>query len=192
MLRHVAPAGAPIQFADLARWAGVAISTRDVPEAFRVGLRTRFAVRHCVLTSTGRAGMTLLLKALRRLAPPNRDEVVLPSYTCYSVAASVVKAGLRPRIVDISATTLDFSPEALANTDFSRVLALVATNLYGLPNDLPALDRLTRDRGVFLVDDAAQAMGASVGGDGPAPGAMRGCSASTKGRTSRPSMAGWS
>jgi dTDP-4-amino-4,6-dideoxygalactose transaminase len=127
-------------------------------------IRERFGIRHCELTCTGRAGLTLLLKAMRRLAPAHRDEVVIPSYTCYSVAASVVKAGLRVRIVDISADTLDYAPDALAKTDLSRVVAIIATNLYGLPNDLPALSSLARRNGAFLIDDAAQAMGASVEG----------------------------
>ena len=108
--------------------------------------------------------MTLLLRAMRRLCPPTRNEVIVPSYTCYSVAASVVKAGLRIRIVDIDPATLGYAAPELESADFSRVLAIVATNLYGLPNDLPALARLARARGVFLIDDAAQAMGASIGG----------------------------
>jgi perosamine synthetase len=108
--------------------------------------------------------MTLLLRAMKGLAGPLRDEVVMPSYTCYSVAASAVKAGLRPRIVDINPDTLDFDVDELARTDLRRVVAIVATNLYGLPNDLPALTALAHSRGVFVIDDAAQAMGASMGG----------------------------
>ena len=136
----------------------------DVAEALRQLIHSRFGVRHSFLSGTGRAGMTLLLKALRRLAPASRDEVVLPSYTCYSVAASVVKAGLRIRVVDISPETLDYAPHQLANADLSRVLAVVTTNLYGHPNDLPSISNLAREAGVFLIDDAAQAMGASVVG----------------------------
>jgi len=127
-------------------------------------IRRRVGVTHCRFTSTGRAGMTLLLRALRRLAPAGRDEVVIPSYTCYSVAASVVKAGLRPRLADIDPATFDIAPSALASLDTSRTLALVATNLYGYPSDMPALERWSRQRGVFLIDDAAQALGASIGG----------------------------
>ena len=163
-LRHVAPAGAPIRLPDLARWAGLAIGGGNVNESLQQTFRDRFSVRHSFLTSTGRAGMTLLLKAFRRLAPEGRDEVILPSYTCFSVAASVVKAGLRPRLVDISPETLDYDYEDLKATDFSRVLAIIATNLYGLPNDLPAITAIARQHGVFTVDDAAQSMGASVGG----------------------------
>lgn len=161
--RHVAPAGAPIHVSDLVRWAGMAASLHDAPAALHATVRARFGVRHSYLTSTGRAGLTLLLKAMRRLQP-QRTDVVVPSYTCYSVAASAVKAGLRPRIVDISPDTLDFDQEQLARTDFSQVLAVVATNLYGMPNDLPAIDALARPHGTFVIDDAAQAMGAMLGG----------------------------
>jgi dTDP-4-amino-4,6-dideoxygalactose transaminase len=75
-----------------------------------------------------------------------------------------VKAGLRPRLVDVSPETLDYAPDELKRADFSRVLAIVATNLYGLPSDLPAISRLARQKHVFLIDDAAQAMGGQVGG----------------------------
>ena len=98
----------------------------DASEALRQVIRERFGVRHCALTSTGRAGLTLLLKAMKRLGRARADEVVIPSYTCYSVAASIAKAGLRPRIVDIDPATLDYVPAQLERTDFSRALAIVA------------------------------------------------------------------
>lgn len=162
--RHVAPAGAPIRAVDLARWLVRLPFTRHAVEDLEAAFRRVTGVAHCRATRTGRAGLTLLLRALRRLAPPSRDEVIVPSYTCWSVPASVVKAGLRVRLVDIDPATLDFDPAALDRADFSRVLAIVATNLYGIPNDLPRLSAVARREGVFLVDDAAQALGARVGG----------------------------
>ena len=164
LFRYLAPAGSPVTTGDLLRWCGTAFASTPARVALEQAIRDRFAVRHVSLTSTGRAGLTLLLRAMRRLADGTRDQVVVPSYTCYSVPASVVKAGLRPRIVDVSPHTLDYTPEALEQTDFSRVLAIVATNLYGLPNDLPALERVASHHGAFLIDDAAQALGATVGG----------------------------
>lgn len=162
-LRHVAPAGAPIGVGDLVRAAGVYLSRSDPSDRLRQAFVERFGVRHCFLTSTGRAGMVVLLRALSNLAPHRRD-VIVPSYTCYSVAASVVKAGLRPRIVDISPDTLDYELDELRAVNFRSVLAIVATNLYGLPNDLAALQMTAREHGVFLVDDAAQALGAAIDG----------------------------
>jgi dTDP-4-amino-4,6-dideoxygalactose transaminase len=162
-MRYVAPAGAPIRLSDLARWAMVLASTPDPAATLEQGIRDRFGVRRSFLTSTGRAGMTVLLRAMKQLSP-SRDEVVLPSYTCYSVAASVIKAGLRPRIVDVAPETLDYASGQLERADFTRVLAVIATNLYGLPNDLPRIAAVAKRQGAFVIDDAAQALGAKVGG----------------------------
>ena len=148
---------------DLVRWLGVGLSAPTAAGALSSALATRFAVRHVFMTSTGRAGLTVMLRAMRRLRP-ERTDVVVPGYTCYSVPASIVKAGLRPRFVDIVPETLDYTPGALAAIDHRQTLAIIATNLYGLPNDLPALERLAHEQGAFLIDDAAQAMGATVGG----------------------------
>jgi dTDP-4-amino-4,6-dideoxygalactose transaminase len=162
--RFVAPAGTPVGMADLAWWLRHALADRDTLQRFDEEIRARCAVRHCTFISTGRAALTLALIALKALDGGRRDEVVIPSYTCFSVPSSVVKAGLKIRLADVDPKTLDFAPDALERLDWSRVLAMVATNLYGLPNDLPAITRLARARGVFVVDDAAQCLGGSVDG----------------------------
>jgi dTDP-4-amino-4,6-dideoxygalactose transaminase len=61
-------------------------------------------------------------------------------------------------------------PAALERCDFSRVLAVVTANLYGIPNALTAIERIARERGVYLLDDGAQALGARC--DGRAAGAF--------------------
>jgi perosamine synthetase len=160
--RHVAPAGAPIRPGDLVRWIGRLPASGRAVETLRATIRSRFGVRECFPVRTGRAGLAMLLETLARLAP-GRTDVVVPAYTCYSVAASVVKAGLRPRLVDVDPTTLDFDANELAGLD-GPILAIVGTNLYGMPNDMPNLTRVAERLGAFLIDDAAQAMGASVGG----------------------------
>ena len=98
--RHLAPAGAPIKAIDILRWIRLGLSSRDASDELREVLQARWGPGHVFLSSTGRAGMTLLFRAMRRLRPGHRDEVVVPSYTCYSVPAAAVKAGLRVRIVD--------------------------------------------------------------------------------------------
>jgi perosamine synthetase len=163
-MRYLAPTGAPIRAGDLARWF------RRAPRLARSELELRSAIcahlgrRHCALTCTGRAGLVVLLSALRSLAPRDRDEVIVPSYTCYSVAASAIRAGLRPRVVDVCAASLDFDLEKLGNANFRRTLAIVTTNIYGFPSRMPLIQGIARDNSVFLVDDAAQSLGASVAG----------------------------
>lgn len=109
--------------------------------------------------------MTMILRAMRLMdSQPARDEVIVPAYTCYSVPAAIERAGLRPRLCDIDPATLSMDPERLRRCDFSRVLAVISANLYGLPNDLAAIESICRERGAFFLDDAAQALGASLSG----------------------------
>jgi dTDP-4-amino-4,6-dideoxygalactose transaminase len=163
-LRFVAPAGSPIRLADLLAGARELVRRGDATDRLCDEVRRQFGVRHAFRTCTGRAGLTVILRALRRLSGEGRDEVILPAYTCYSVAASVVRAGLRPRLVDVDPDTLDLSHDSLQRTDFSRAVALVATSLFGLPMRLPRLTAVAAQHGVRVVDDAAQAMGASIDG----------------------------
>jgi dTDP-4-amino-4,6-dideoxygalactose transaminase len=164
-LRQVAPAGTSIGAATLAAWLLTLARHRG---ASTNALATAFAQRPGLVYSlpitTGRAGLVVILKALASLADPRRRRVIVPSYTCYTVAASVVHAGLSPLAVDISPDTLDFDLTELERLDTADVLAIVPTSLFGLPSDLPALSAFARRRGLRLVDDAAQALGAAIGG----------------------------
>jgi perosamine synthetase len=162
--RFVSPAGTPISFADVMSSLGAALMRGDAVERFKVDLRTRIGVQHCEFVSTGRAALTLALLALKALDGGRRNEVVIPSYTCFSVPSSVVKAGLKVRLADVDPVTLDFMPGELERLDGSRVLAVVATNLYGFPNDLSTITKQARDRSIYVVDDAAQCLGGSIGG----------------------------
>jgi len=161
--RWLAPAGAPIGASDVARWLLAAATTADAEGALRDAVCARLDVQHAFVASTGRAALVLLLQTLKQ-SRPGWDEVIVPSYTCYSVAASVSRAGLRVRVVDVRPDTLDYCPDALERVDFRRVLAIVGTNLYGLPSDMPALTALGRARNVFVIDDSAQALGAQIAG----------------------------
>ena len=161
--RHVAPAGAPLRAVDLARWAA-GVAGGDPRGRLSTAVASRFGVT-CRPVCTGRAGMTLLLAALSGRAGGARREVLIPSYTCYSVAASVMKAGLTPHLVDVDPATLDVDLDALAAAMSDRVLAVVATNLYGHPSDVRGIEAISQPHGAAVVDDAAQAMGAARDGE---------------------------
>jgi dTDP-4-amino-4,6-dideoxygalactose transaminase len=80
------------------------------------------------------------------------------------VPAAVVRAGLTIRMCDVDPKTLDLDQNALARLDLSRALCIIPSGLYGLPSDLAALEPIARQRGVALVDDAAQCLGATQAG----------------------------
>ena len=163
-LFHLAPSGTPITLGDLFKWLIFQPRARKMLGAFQAAFCKRFQLEYCFFVSSGRAAMVLLLRALHTLAGPKKSVVIVPSYTCYSVPAAAIRAGLRVRVLDIDPSTLSYKLEQLAHTDFSNVLAIVSANLYGLPNDLPALAALARQQGVYFIDDAAQSLGATVNG----------------------------
>lgn len=170
VLGQLAPAGTAVSLADVLAWLGKLPRAGHVADEFRESVRARYGLRHCFLLSSGRAALFLLLQHLARRAEPGRCEVIVPAYTCYSVPAAAVRAGLRVRACDIDPHTLSYDRESLMQTDFTRVLAIVSGNLYGLPNDLPAIEALARRHGAFFIDDAAQSLDARI--DGRAAGSF--------------------
>jgi dTDP-4-amino-4,6-dideoxygalactose transaminase len=162
--RTLPPAATPIGIGDF--WSGVCgvLAGQRELERFQMELKEHFGVKHCFLVSSGKAAFALILLALRQLTP-NRDEVLIPAFTCYSVPSSIVRTGLRLRLCDLQPDGLDFDfaqmAAMLSNESADRTLAIVPTHLFGLPADVGRLRELTRDRGVAIVEDAAQAMGES-------------------------------
>ncbi|VAW73242.1 DegT/DnrJ/EryC1/StrS aminotransferase [hydrothermal vent metagenome] len=165
MPRVLAPTGSPVSAAELGHWLTALLTGQDPRPAFAEAICQHFSVPHCHLFSTGRAAMSFLFGCLAEMNnDPARTEIVVPAYTCYSVASSALMAGLHVRVCDIDPDTLSYDLEQLRSIDFSRVLAVTTANLYGMPDNLPEIDSITREHGVFLVDDAAQSMQARIAG----------------------------
>ncbi|RJP20792.1 MAG: hypothetical protein C4529_08860 [Deltaproteobacteria bacterium] len=163
-MRQIAPSGTPIRLADLAAVARGVFSRRGNMERFREAVCSSFGVRHCFFVSSGRAAMTLILRSLGALSDRRKTEVIVPSYTCYSVPASIRKAGLAVRVCDVDPVTFGYDLRRLESIDFSNVLCIVTSNLYGMPDDIPSVERIAAGNGVHLLDDAAQCMGGQVDG----------------------------
>jgi dTDP-4-amino-4,6-dideoxygalactose transaminase len=117
-----------------------------------------FGVHRVFLVSSGKAALTVILRSLHALT--GRREVVIPAYTCFSVPAAVLKAGLTVRVCDIDGSTLDFDRARLEQMVGSDTLCIVASTLFGLPSELEPARAICAVRGAYLVEDAAQAMGA--------------------------------
>lgn len=157
--RILPPAAAPIRLRDIA--AGLVASRAGAAStaAFADQLREHFQVSHCFLLSSGKAALALLLQALRDMHP-DRDEVLIPAFTCYSVPAAIHRVGLKIRVCDIEPDTLDFDCRELARQLPSpRLLCVIPTHLFGVTADVPRVRELIRGRGVAIVEDAAQTMG---------------------------------
>lgn len=161
MFRLVPPAGSPMRIADLLRAFARRLSGTE--SGFGSALRERFrdsatSVSTCFLFSSGRAAQATALQAIRQVTDSKRTTVIVPAWTCFTVAASIVRSGYHVQPVDIDPQTLDYS-EQLEQTDLSSCAAIVACNLFGLPSDITRLRTLARNTRAILIDDAAQAFG---------------------------------
>src|SRR5262245_35472067 len=126
-------------------------------------------VRHAVVTSSATAALWMTLRALG--VKPG-DEVLVPSHTAFPAEEAIICSGDQPVVVDVDdGFTLDVADAAARLTD--RTVGVVPVHLYGHPADLPALQALCAERGLWLLEDCAQAHGAAwqgrrVGGFGRA------------------------
>lgn len=163
MPRYIAPAGTAIKISELIGWLIDSLRGKDRRDDLCEAIKSRYGVKHCFLMSSGRAAMAMIFNILKENNKQNqRNEIVLPSYTCYSVPAAVEIAGLNVRICDIDPVTLSYDMRQFNSIDFSRVLCVVSANLYGYPDDLKAIKSITDNAGCYFLDDAAQAMESSI------------------------------
>ncbi|MES9860000.1 MAG: DegT/DnrJ/EryC1/StrS family aminotransferase [Candidatus Thiodiazotropha sp. LLP2] len=166
MLKHLAPTGSPIKFFELFNWLSSALTGSGDKDKLLNVVKALLNREYSYLYSTGRGAMTVLLSAVKALNGMNgeRNEVILPAYTCYSVASSAINAGLKIRLCDIDPNTLSYDMDKLRKMDLSRVVAIVSANLYGLPNDMVALENFAEEHGALLIDDAAQSLNSMIDG----------------------------
>ncbi len=118
-------------------------------------------VDHAVGVANGTDALQLSLTALGIGAG---DEVVVPANTFIATAAAVVRAGATPRFADVSDDTLLMTSRTLAEAFTPRTRAVIVVHLFGQVPDMTGLLAVTRQAGVAVIEDAAQAHGAEWDG----------------------------
>ena len=164
MLRFVPPAGVPLKMTHVLRALRTAVSSNGSLEACLPSVAALLKVKYVFGVSSGRAALWVVLKSLQRLKP-ERDVVAIPAYTCFSVAAAIARAGLKIHPIDIDPHTLDFDFSQLDALPDKKLLCVIPSNLFGFPSDLPRTAKAARSKGAFVLDDAAQALGATRNGE---------------------------
>jgi dTDP-4-amino-4,6-dideoxygalactose transaminase len=125
--------------------------------AFEEELAAYLGVRHVIGVANGTDAITI---ALRALGVEPGDEVIVPSFTFYASVEAVITAGARPVFCDVDPDTRNVTVETVRAVLTSRTKAIVAVDLFGSPAPVPEL----RTLGPPVLEDAAQAMGATLGG----------------------------
>ena len=124
---------------------GATRSDFEAAVAARVGARYGLAFAH------GRSGVVALLKALNL----TDVEVILPAYTCASMAQAVVVSGNQPIFVDIDLADYNMDLSALKHGLTPRTMVVVATHTFGYPINVDAIREIVNDPRVIIIEDRA-------------------------------------
>jgi dTDP-4-amino-4,6-dideoxygalactose transaminase len=117
--------------------------------------------KHGVALSSGTAA---LHAALLVAGVKPGDEVIVPSFTFHATAEVVLLAGAEPVFADIDPDAYTITTETVEAVMTRNTKVIMPVHLYGLPADLDPLKKLARERGLTLIEDAAQAHGAEYNG----------------------------
>lgn len=139
-------------------------------EAFEREYAAYLGVRHCIGVANGLDALHL---ALRAMGVGPGDEVIVPSNTYIATWLAVSQLGATPVPVEPDELTYNLDPERIAPAITPRTKVILPVHLYGQPADMGPLVAIARERGVLVLEDAAQAhgaryRGAPVGGLGDA------------------------
>lgn len=130
----------------------------DVVRDFEEKWSAYCGASHAVGVGNGTDAIRLTLTALGIGA---EDEVILPANTFVASAEAVVLAGATPRFADVDPETLLLSGKTIEAEITSRTRAVLAVHLYGQMPDMDALERVAARAGLLIIEDAAQAHGAT-------------------------------
>ena len=106
-------------------------------------------------------GTAALVVALRALGIGCGDEVIVPPYTFVATAGCVVEVGAIPVFSDIDINTSNLDPEKIEEAITPRTSAIIPAHIAGRPCDMDRILEIARKRGIYVIEDAAQAHGAT-------------------------------
>jgi dTDP-4-amino-4,6-dideoxygalactose transaminase len=105
------------------------------------------------------SGTDALIMALMAVGIGAGDEVITTPFSFIATAGSIAFVGAKPVFVDIDPVTFNIDPSKITAAITSKTRAIMPVHLFGLPADLDPILEIARERGLIVIEDAAQAIG---------------------------------
>jgi dTDP-4-amino-4,6-dideoxygalactose transaminase len=134
-------------------------------KGFEEEFTTYCGTKHCIGVANGLDALILILRAYKELGKLKEgDEVIVPANTYIASILAITENGLKPILVEPNELSYNISPEEIKKAITSHTKAILAVHLYGQLADMPAITTIANEHDLLIIEDSAQAHGASING----------------------------
>ena len=134
-------------------------------KAFEHEFATYCGTKHCLGVANGLDALTLTLRAWRELGYlKTGDEVIVPANTYIASVLAITENGLNPVFVEPSESSYNLNSDLIKSALSKKTRVILPVHLYGLLADMDKINALAKEQGLLVLEDSAQAHGASRNG----------------------------
>ncbi|MGV6829954.1 MAG: DegT/DnrJ/EryC1/StrS family aminotransferase [bacterium] len=130
-------------------------------KSFEEEFATYCSVGHCIGVANGLDALRLILEGYKTLGKLSEgDEIIVPANTYIATILGIIQAGLKPVLVEPDTETYNITVDAISRAITWKTKGVMVVHLYGLLTEMEAINALAKEKGLLVMEDAAQAHGA--------------------------------
>ena len=117
-------------------------------------------VKHAIALNSGTDALVIALKAM---GIGEGDEVITTPFSFFATAETIAMVGAKPVFVDVIEETYNMDPSKIEEKITEKTKAILPVHIFGQPADMAEINRIAKEHGLFVIEDACQAVGAAIG-----------------------------
>ena len=155
MIRRLPPVATPVSIKELLICGSELLRNSDNSQRLEKQFSEALGAEYLLTVSSGRAALTIILKMLSKIS--EKREIIIPAYTCPSVAAAVVKSGLKVVLCDLEENGFGYDMNQLSSLAGDDTLAIICVHLFGCHVATDKIIEIGKEKGIYIIEDKAQA-----------------------------------